>query len=135
VIVLDASAAVELLVGTRLGERVAARIGDPATSLHAPHLVDLEVAQTLRRYLASGTLEPDRARRALEALGQLDLTRYPHDALLPRIWALRANLTAYDAAYVALAEALGGSLLTCDSKLARAAEAAATARIETVSGK
>lgn len=70
-------------------------------------------------------LDPERAGLALEHLAQLDLTRYGHDLLLPRIWALRANLTAYDAAYVALAEALDAVLLTCDGRIAAAPGSAA----------
>ena len=97
----------------------------PAESLHAPHLLDLEVAQAFRRAVAAGSLDPDRARQALDDLLLLDVERYPHDRLLPRIWDLRDNLTAYDAAYVALAEALDCPLLTCDRRLARARAAAA----------
>lgn len=129
-IVLDASAAVELLAGSRLGRAVAARIRPPAESLHAPHLLDLEVAQALRRAVAGGALEPERARQALDDLLLLDLERYPHHRLLPRIWELRDNLTAYDAAYVALAELLDAPLLTADASLA--ASPGHTARIELV---
>ncbi len=119
-IVLDASAVIELLLGTSAGRRVAKRIRSPRLSLHAPHLIDLEVSQALRRYVGSGVLEERRARLALEHLGQLGLLRYPHDLFLPRIWALRENLTAYDAAYVALSEALPAPLLTLDRRLAGA---------------
>lgn len=120
-IVLDASAAIELLLNTRLGQRVAARIADPAESLHAPHLIDLEVAQVLRRATAAGTISARGGRAALEGLADFGLHRYPHDVLLPRIWELRANATAYDAAYVALAEVLDAPLVTCDARLTRAA--------------
>lgn len=89
-------------------------------TLHAPHLIDLEVAQVLRRYLRLGKLDPARAQSAIEHLRLFDLSRYPHDPLLPRIWQLRRNLTAYDASYVVLAEALGTRVLTCDSHLAAA---------------
>ena len=129
-IVLDASAAVELLAGSRLGRAVAARIRPPAESLHAPHLLDLEVAQAFRRAVAGGALDAERARQALDDLLLLDVERYPHDRLLGRIWQLRGNLTAYDAAYVALAEALDCPLLTCDRRLARTP--AAGARVELV---
>ncbi len=125
-IVLDASSTIELLTGSRLGRLVATRISPPDETLHAPHLLDLEVAQALRRYVAGGAVAPARAEIALTDLADLDLERYPHNLFLPRIWALRANLTAYDAAYVALAEALGCPLLTCDAKLARAPEARAS---------
>ncbi len=117
-IVLDASAVVELLLGTELGRSIASRIEDPALGLHVPHLVDVEVAQALRRYVREGELGRDTARAALEALRLLDIERHSHEPLLDRVWALRDNLTAYDALYVALAEALGAILLTCDKKLA-----------------
>ena len=119
-IVLDASAVLELLLGTPAGARVAARIAAPAETLHAPHLVDLEVAQVLRRFQREGDLDEARGRGALEVLRDLDVARYPHDVLLPRIWQLRGAVTAYDAAYLALAEALAAPLLTADAKLARA---------------
>jgi predicted nucleic acid-binding protein len=88
--------------------------------MHAPHLLDVEVAQVLRRFVASGALAAPRAAEALTDLADLPLTRYSHEILLPRIWSLRANLTAYDAAYVALAEALDATLLTADLRLLRA---------------
>ena len=119
-IVLDASAALELLLGTPRSRRVAQRALVPAETLHIPHLLDLEVAQVLRRWVASGQVGEDRARQALDDLAALDLTRWPHDVPLERIWQLRSNLTAYDAAYVALAEALRAPLLTCDRRLASA---------------
>jgi predicted nucleic acid-binding protein len=119
-IVLDASSVIELLLGTELGRAIADRIADPALGLHVPHLVDIEVAHSLRRFVQSGELEQDAARMALEDLSSLDLERHAHEPLLDRIWALRENMTAYDAAYVALAEALDAVLLTCDGKLARA---------------
>lgn len=119
-IVLDASCLVELLVGTALGRQIAVRIADPAESLHVPHLADVEVAQTLRRFVREGDLEATSARTALELLRGLDLERHTHEPLLDRVWALRQNLSAYDAVYVALAEALNSPLLTCDARLARA---------------
>lgn len=117
-IVLDASAVIELLMRTATGRRVEARVFSPAESLHAPHLIDVEVAQVLRRYVAAGAMVASRASEALADLRDLLLTRYRHDLMLERIWQLRDNLTAYDAAYVALAEALDAPLLTCDRKLA-----------------
>jgi predicted nucleic acid-binding protein len=119
-IVLDASALVELLLGTELGRSVGARIADPALGLHTPHLADVEVTQALRRYAREGSLPADSAAAALAELRSLDLERHSHEPLLDRVWALRANLTAYDAVYVALAEALAAPLLTCDARLARA---------------
>jgi predicted nucleic acid-binding protein len=130
-IVLDASSAVELLAGSRLGKAVVERTRPRAESLHAPHLLDLEVAQTFRRCVAAGILSSARAREALDDFALLDIERYPHAQLLPRIWQLRENLTAYDAAYVVLAEALGCPLLTCDRRLAQAP--GIRARVELVS--
>jgi predicted nucleic acid-binding protein len=120
VIVLDASAVVELLLGTASGRAIADRLDDPEVSLHAPHLVDVEVAQALRRYVREGQIDDASAGTALADLRALDLERHPHDPLLDRVWALRGNLTAYDAVYVALAEALDATLLTCDGRLVRA---------------
>jgi predicted nucleic acid-binding protein len=119
-IVLDASAAVDLLLNTARGKRLAARIRSPRVSLHAPHLIDLEVAQTLRRYVRERTLDEERGRLALEHLALIDLNRYAHEPFLGRIWALKGNLTAYDAAYVALSEALSAPLVTGDHRLASA---------------
>lgn len=119
-IVVDASALLEVLLRTRTSARLAERLFAPDETLHAPHLIDLEVAQVLRRYAVIGQLDPTRGLQALEDLADFPLLRYPHDLLLPRIWALRNNLTAYDAAYVALAEALPAPLLTRDRALATA---------------
>ena len=118
--VLDASVLLELLLGTERGRTIAVRIADPAIGLHAPHLADVEVAQALRRYVGEGEIGASSAEAALEDLQSLDLERHSHEPLLGRVWALRENLTAYDAVYVALAEALDSTLLTCDGRLARA---------------
>lgn len=119
-IVLDASAAIEWLLRTPLGRRVEARIFARAVSLHAPHLLDIEVAQVLRRYVAAGVIAPSRGQDALEDFLDLPLSRYPHDVFLWRVWELRGTLTAYDATYVALAEGLDALLVTCDRKIASA---------------
>jgi predicted nucleic acid-binding protein len=119
-IVLDASALVELLLGTSLGRVIAGRIADPEVSLHIPHLADIEVAQALRRYVREGELDAASASAALGDLRTLDVERHSHEPLLDRVWVLRDSLTAYDAVYVALAEALDATLLTCDGRLARA---------------
>jgi predicted nucleic acid-binding protein len=119
-IVLDASALVELLLGTAAGRAVLDRIASPDVSLHAPHVADVEVAQALRRLARDGDLDAASAGAALADLRALDLERHSHEPLLDRVWALRDNLTAYDAVYVALAEALDARLLTCDRRLARA---------------
>lgn len=119
--VVDASALLELLLQTAAAPSVAARLLDPGESLHAPHLIDLEIAQVLRRYAASGQLDDSRAQQALADLAAFPLTRYPHEPFLSRIWELRRNVTAYDGAYLALAEALDAPLITCDTALASAA--------------
>lgn len=119
-IVVDASVILEVLLRTSHGEPIADRILRPRERMHVPHLLDLEVAQVLRRYVARGELLEPRAREALGLLALFPLTRYAHEPLLSRIWQLRESLTAYDAAYVALAEALGVTLLTRDEKLSRA---------------
>ena len=129
-IVVDASAMIEALLRTPAAAAVDARLFEPGETLHAPHLLDVEVAQVVRRYVANGDIDADRGREALDDLAALRLRRYPHDLLLPRIWALRHNLTAYDAAYVALAEALEAPLLTRDRRLAAAA--GVSARIELI---
>ena len=120
-IVLDASAAIEFLLKTPAGVQIEARLSSPEVAVHAPHLIDIEVAHALRRYVAARLIVPSRGNHALQDLRDLRLIRYPHCILLERIWELRSNLTAYDAAYVALAEALDVPLLTRDRKLASAA--------------
>ncbi len=119
-IVVDASALLEVLLNTPASGRIVDRLFSHNDTLHAPHLLDLEVAQVLRRYVLSGNMDVERSEQALEDLGDMPLHRYPHDIFLLRIWALRRNLTAYDAAYVALAEALDAPLITRDTSLARA---------------
>jgi predicted nucleic acid-binding protein len=116
-IVVDASALLEVLLGTATGARIEDRLLSQDESLHAPHLLDVEVAQVLRRYAAAGDLAPERGLEALVDLADFPIHRYPHDVLLPRIWELRQNVTAYDAAYLALAEALAAPLVTCDTRL------------------
>ncbi len=129
-IVVDASAMIEALLRTPAAAAVDARLFEPGETLHAPHLLDVEVAQDIRRYVANGDIAANRGREAHDDLADLRLRRYPHDWLLPRIWELRHNLTAYDAAYVALAEALDAPLLTRDRRLAAAA--GVRARIELI---
>ena len=119
-IVVDASAVLETLLRTPAAAAVEGRLFDSRQTLHAPHLIDVEVAQVVRRYAAAGELDAERGREALADLADLPLLRYPHDLLLPRIWELRHNLAADEAAYVALAEALGAPLLTRDLRLAAA---------------
>ncbi len=129
-IVLDASAAIALLKREPGAERIEERVLANAGRLHAPHLIDLEVTQVLRRFVRAGSVAAAQAVAALDAWGALALTRHGHLPSLHRNWQLRDTLTAYDAAYVALAEMLDAPLLTCDAKLAGAA--APAARVELV---
>jgi predicted nucleic acid-binding protein len=117
-IVLDASAVFELISLTPIGLQVEMRIAD--LPLHAPHLLDIEVASSLRRHCALGACTPERARRALLDLSEMQFVRHPHHPLLPRVWELRHNFTAYDACYLALAETLDATLLTRDAALGSA---------------
>lgn len=118
-IVIDASAVVDLLL-RRNATMLEARLLADCWRLYAPELLDLEVIQVLRRFVHVGELPAERAMQAIEDLEALPIERYPHSPLLHRIWKLRHNLTAYDAAYVALAEALDVPLLTRDVRLAHA---------------
>jgi predicted nucleic acid-binding protein len=98
------------------------RLSIPGQTLHAPHLLDLEVVSAVRRKLQRGELRFERAFAAIGLLERLRVTRYPHSPLLRRAWELRDEVTVYDAAYVALAERLAVTLLTLDASLARAAQ-------------
>lgn len=118
-IVLDASAAIEFLLATATGEGIRERMGAAGWSVHAPHLIDPEVLQVLRRKCASGEVEPERAEGAVVDLGDLRLRRYPHGPLTAAAWALRENVTAYDGMYVALASLLDAPLVTTDERLSR----------------
>lgn len=119
-IVLDASAAVDWLLQTPEGKRIEQRIYAHGDTLHTVHLLDIEFAQVLRRLVRERRLEPRRAEEALEDLAALRISRYAPILLLNRVWRLRQNLTAYDAAYVALAEELKAPLITRDQRLAAA---------------
>jgi predicted nucleic acid-binding protein len=120
VIVVDASAMLEFLLQTALGTRVEARLFRDRDELHAPHLVDVEVLQALRRLVRMGEVSPRRAEELVADLSDLDLHRHAHLDLLARAWMLRANVSAYDAVYIALAEALEAAIVTCDGPLATA---------------
>ncbi len=128
--VIDASAALELLLATPVGLPLQDRILAERRTLHAPHLIDVEVAHVLRRFVQAGEIDAVRAEMALQDLADLRLQRYPHSPLLNLVWALRENLTGYDAVYVALAEILDAPLVTRDQRLA--SSPAHHARVEVV---
>lgn len=115
-IVVDASAMAEILLLSEIGRRAAERVLT-AKRRHVPHLLDIEVASTLRRFVLRGHLGRDAALAAVEDLRVFPVRRHAHGPLLERVFELRGNLTAYDALYVALAEALEATLVTCDSAL------------------
>ncbi len=130
-IVLDASAAIEILKRGPAATDIERRLFADGESSHVPALIDLEIVQVLRRYVAAGRMSAVRGTDALDVWRQFPVLRHGHELLLPRIWALRDALTAYDAAYVALAEALDAPLITLDAKLARSP--GHCARVEVVS--
>ena len=117
--ILDSSAAVEWLLGLPRAGAVSDRILS-SDSLHAPALLDIEVAHVVRRYVTAREIDDRVGERALMALADLDVVRYTHELLLPLIWRLRHNLTAYDAAFVALAAVLDAPLVTLDARVAQA---------------
>src|SRR3954449_1377050 len=122
-LVVDASALAELILGRPAGELVGEHLASHGFALHAPHLLDVEVLSALRRLVSSGEATADRADEAIADLLDLPIERYPHDILVPRTWQLRENFSAYDASYIALAEAVADEpvpLLTADARLARA---------------
>lgn len=119
-IVVDASAAVELLLRTKKGLRVSDRVAADGGPIVAPHLIDPEVMNAFRELVRTRQVELLQADAALAAFAKLPLRRVPHDVLWTRMWALRDNVTAYDAAYVVVAELSGATLITCDARLSRA---------------
>ena len=119
-IVVDASALLELLLQTTLGARVEARLFRGDDELHAPHLVDVEIVQGLRRLVRTGEVSSGRADEVITDLTDFDLHRHTHVDFLHRAWKLRESISAYDAMYVALAEAIGAPIVTCDGPLAKA---------------
>lgn len=120
-IIVDASVAIELLLQTQSAKTIKARLSVPGETLHAPHLLDMEVAHVLRRYVMLGEIDSERGQIALVDFSNMRIRKYAHTFLLSRIWRLRNNLRAYDAVYVALAEALDAPLLTRDRRIANAA--------------
>jgi predicted nucleic acid-binding protein len=119
-IVVDASAVLELLLRTARGLKVQERVLVSRESLHAPHLIDIEVTQTLRRLVNLKELSQVRGQQALEDHLALNIKCAEHKDLLERVWTLRDSVSAYDAAYLVLAEVLDAPFITCDAKLARA---------------
>ncbi len=118
-LVVDASCLYDVLVSGARAEPVRARLASDEDQA-APHLIDAEVLSLIRRDRLRGVLDPTAAEQAVEDLADWPALRYPHAPLLPRAWELRETLRAWDALYVALAEALGATLLTLDARLARA---------------
>jgi len=123
-LVLDASVMVEVLLASPTGVRAMERLAEAPVALHAPELLDVEVLHVLRRAEQQGRLSAARAAQSIALLAAFPLRRHGHSALRHRVWQHRANLSAYDATYVALAEGLRATLLTCDTRLARAPGAA-----------
>ena len=128
-IVLDASAAVDFLLAIGASDRIERRVSLPDETLHAPHLLDVEVARALRRLTLRGDVTASRAADALDDLADLRVTRYPHGPLLRRAWQLRPSVSMFDAVYIALAEALEAALITSDAKLARSPGHSATVEV------
>ncbi|WP_029145236.1 type II toxin-antitoxin system VapC family toxin [Microbacterium luticocti] len=131
-LVVDASVLIELLTMSPLGQRAAARMRADADDLHLPHLADVETVSVARGLVAAGVLEPSRAANLLVDLRDFPARRWPAQPFFERIWELRANVTAYDATNVALAEALGARLLTADRTLARGVGGVAACPVELV---
>lgn len=118
-IVLDASVVVELLTNGPLAESLRLDLAGRSDSFLAPHSLDVEVMSAIRKLAAGRRVDSHRSEQILADLAALPAQRYPHTPLLPRIWELRHNFTVYDATYIALAEATGSVLYTCDEKLSK----------------
>jgi predicted nucleic acid-binding protein len=116
-IVLDASVVVELLTSGRLANAIRAELAGRDESLIVPHVIDVEVVSAIRRLTAGGRIDAHRSRQFLEGLAALPAERYSPTPWMGRVWELRHNFTAYDATYIALAEATGAVLYTCDERL------------------
>ncbi len=119
--VVDATAVIDLLLNGDRAFALRKRLLMHFQTLHSPHLIDLEVLQFIRRRRLQGDVDDVRADEAIADHLALPIRRYPHHILLLRSWELRINFTAYDAAYVALAEHLRATLVTSDARLAKAA--------------
>jgi predicted nucleic acid-binding protein len=118
-LVIDTSAVLAALAERTPDAALVKRLADDG-DLHAPHLIDIEILQALRGLERAGKLSADRAADIRTDLADLAIMRYGHEPLADRVWALRDNLTAYDAVFVALSEALEAPLVTCDARLAAA---------------
>lgn len=121
VVIVDASAILDLLLVKPSAPALRRRLFDQNDELNAPHLIDLEVLQVMRRHARLGALDASHARQVMDAHIRLPIQRHPHEPFLGLIWQLRNNFTAYDAMYVALGIALDATLITADAPLARAA--------------
>lgn len=119
--VLDASAGVDLLIGAAPSSQIVEHVREHDYDLHAPHLIDAEIGQALRGKVLGRTLKTTDAMKALAELDRVPIERYPHRPFADRAFAFRSNLTFYDALYLALAEALDATLLTRDAALAKVA--------------
>jgi predicted nucleic acid-binding protein len=118
VIVVDTSALIDAVLARPPKPGLLARLSDD--DLHAPHLIDVEILHALRRLALTGAVQEARLEDARTDIDDITLTRYPLGPLGDRVWELRHHLTAYDAVFVALAEALEAPLVTCDHRLGRA---------------
>ena len=127
-IVVDTSAVIGVLVGQPRVARLVDRVINDG-DLQAPHLIDVEFQHALRRLVVAGAISDDRAADARMDFADLTIVRYPHVSLADRMWELRYNVSAYGAAFLALAEALGAPLVTCDARLARAPGHAASVEV------
>lgn len=131
-LVLDASVLAEALVSSPLGRAAVEHMVEHEGELHIPHLAVIETTSVLRAWVRRGELSEQRAESALTDLADMPAQRWPGEPLLPRVWELRDDVTAYDATYVALAEVLDASLMTADRRLASGVEGLTTCRVLTV---
>lgn len=129
--VIDASAVADFLLQTDLSPAIDAVLTSPDTDLRVPALCDIEICNVLRKVILRNEISHARAVAAAKAYNDLPILRHPHARLIPRILALHQNFTAYDAAYVALAEVLDATLLTTDSRFARSASSVLGQRVIT----